>query len=89
MATIDSREIIDQMIKDNGETYCKPSEDGPGEEPVMRIVEYTNAFGKITWGVVWFKEPVSPNRYLHETEFVRNPRVIWEREDLLQRHPYI
>lgn len=91
MATIDSRESIDRMIADNGETYCKSD----GEPPVMRIVEYQNAHGGVCWGVVWHNEPgTSKDKYLQASEYVRNPRVIWERPDLLATHnepgePYV
>ena len=73
MATIDSKEIIDDMIKADG--YY---EDDPR---VYMIVEYTNAYGNITWGVTWsYESSNSRLRYLDETEFVRNPRVIWRAE---------
>ena len=70
MSTIDSKEIIDKIITNNG--YY---EDGPR---VCMIVEYTNSYGNITWGVTWMNEaPERQYRYTIETEYVRNPRVIW------------
>ena len=75
MATIDSKKMIDELITKNG--YY---EDDP---QVHMIVEYTNAFGNITWGVTWSNEgPEARIRYLYETEYVRNPRVIWRRNGL-------
>lgn len=45
MATIDSKQIIDEIIKRNG--YY---EDDPR---VALIVEYINAYGNKTWGVTF------------------------------------
>jgi hypothetical protein len=71
MATIDSKNLIDKIIANNG--YY---EDDPR---VYKIVEYTNAYGNTTWGVTWSNElSSSRDRYLIETEFVKNPKVIWE-----------
>lgn len=74
MSTIDSRNIIDEIIKLNG--YY---EDDPR---VYMIVEYTNAYGNITYRVTWINENSSyRTRYLNETEYVRNPKVIWHSEN--------
>lgn len=71
MATIDDKAIIDTMIRNEG--YY------PGDPRVERIVEYTNAYGNRTWGVVWENEPEHARyRYLEETEYVRNPKILWE-----------
>ena len=76
MATIDDKSIIDAIIAANGDQY-------PGEEPPVRsITEYTNAWGNVTWGVVWEGEhPSQLERYMVETVWVRNPRRIWERQE--------
>lgn len=71
MATIDDKKTIDDIIKNNG--YY---EDDPR---VYMIVEYTNAYGKITWGVTW-KNQQDKQKYLEETQYVRNPKVIWKAE---------
>lgn len=71
MSTINSKEIIDKIIAGNG-IY-------PGDEhcsPIVRIVEYTNAWGGTCWGTETQREL---GKY-HPTEFVRNPKVIWERK---------
>lgn len=74
MATIDSKEMIDNLIKNNGKFEDDPL--------VYRIVEYTNAFGNITWGVTWVNESSKArDRYLIETEYVRSPKSIWCRDD--------
>jgi len=73
MATIDSKPMIDNLIANNG--YF---EDDP---QVYMIVEYTNSYGAITYGVTWVNEPANRrNRYLDETEYVRSPKVIWHSE---------
>ena len=69
MPTINSRKIIDEIIAANGRQYSD-------EPPVVRIVQYTNAWGNIAYGVVW-EGMDDPYRYDRETEFVQNPKVIW------------
>lgn len=68
MATIDSKHIIDELIENDG--YY------PGDPRIYMIVEYTNAYGNQTWGVTWPNER-GRDRYLEETEWVRNPKIIW------------
>lgn len=71
MATIDSKTLIDTIIANDG--YY---EDDPR---VAMIVEYTNVYGNTAWGVVWSNEPIDrQERYLEETAFVQNPRIIWK-----------
>lgn len=70
MSTIDSRRIIDEIIAKDGYYETDPR--------VALIVEYTNASGRRTWGVTWSNEPVErQRRYLDETQFVGEPRIIW------------
>ena len=70
MSTIDSRDLIDKIVAADG--YY---EDDPR---VALIVEYTNANGNQTWGVTWSNESAArQRRYLEETEYVRNPKVLW------------
>lgn len=70
MATIDNKQIIDDLISKNGFFKDDPR--------VFQIVEYTNFSGVTTWGVTWMNElPSSKVRYMNATEYVRNPRVIW------------
>ena len=70
MATIDNKQIIGEIIAGNG--YYQ------GDERVYQIVEYTNAFGNVTWGVTFeYEKDYMKHRYEEETEYVRNPRVLW------------
>lgn len=71
MATIDDKTIIDKIIAAHG--YY---EDDPR---ASKIVVYTNAFGKLTYGVTWTNESQErQDRYMQETYYVRKPRVIWD-----------
>jgi len=71
MATIDSKEMIDEIIAANGKLY-------DDEDPVVKIVEYTNMGGVRTWGVVFEGENL--DRY-HASPFVVNPKTIFERKE--------
>jgi hypothetical protein len=72
MATINDREIVDQIIAGNG-VY-------PGDEayPVIKIVKYQNGFdGKDAYGLIYKGEPL--NKYA-ATPFVNNPVTVWEKD---------
>jgi hypothetical protein len=70
MATIDSKDIIDRLIECDG--YYD------GDERVYAIVEYTNAYGNITYGVTWPRENGRKTRYMiDQPPYVNNPKVIW------------
>lgn len=73
MATFDNRHIIDAIIAAKGRQY-------DDEPPVLKIVEYKNAWGRIAWGVVWQGESY-PDRYEHESQFIHAPRVIFQLEE--------
>lgn len=79
MATIDSREFVDRLIAGNGR-LPEDQEEAPDNPAAIRIVEYTNQYGRRTWGVV-FEGDFDPYRYEHETQFVREPHVIWTRAE--------
>ena len=72
MATIDSREIIDRIIANDGYYELPPTS---GEPRAVKVVRYTNAWDGTTYGVVFTGDPL--DKY-QETPFVRNPTVIWE-----------
>lgn len=72
MATIDSKYIIDELIKNNGYYADDPQ--------AYMIVEYTNSYGNVTWGVTWPYE-MNKDKYLQETYYVRNPKVIWRQSN--------
>lgn len=75
MATVD-REFADLLIKGNGR-LPDDQEDAPDNPRASVIVEYTNFGGLRVCGVVFENEP-NQNKYKSETQFIRNPVVIWE-----------
>lgn len=73
MSTIDSKELIDTIIKQDG--YYE------GDSRVFMIVEYMNAYGNITWGVTWSNESLSRRiRYLVPSDYIRSPKILWHSE---------
>lgn len=65
MATVD-KDIADDIIAGKYD-----------EDEATRIVEYTNAWGNLAYGVTFGDE--NPNKYLFESEYIRNPQVYWDR----------
>jgi hypothetical protein len=51
---------------------------GEGAQAV-RVVEYTNSWGIQAYGVI-FRGDRDPLRYERETEYVRNPKLLWSRK---------
>lgn len=76
MATLD-KEFIDNIIANNGfyDGVTTPSPDNPR---CIKIVEYTNAWGRLSYGAVFEGEHSDPDRYEQPTEYVVNPRVYWK-----------
>lgn len=73
MATIDSWGLIKELMNNRGYYMDDPR--------VHMIVEYTNAYGNRTWGITYVTEPPERRlRYLEESEYVRDPKVIWRAE---------
>lgn len=77
MSTINDYQTIQRIIARNGDDDCPPGE--PPEPPVIRIVEYTNAWGTRCWGVVWAGDP-NPYRYDQPTPHIGHPRLIFVRQ---------
>jgi len=78
MATIDSKDFITKLITHNG--WCDDEDHEAFDNPrVSLIVEYTNAFDNLTWGVTFTGE--NPNKYLIETIYVKNPKIIWDAKE--------
>lgn len=67
MATV-NKEIADRIVA--GEF----PEDG-----ATRIVEYDNAFGGVGYGVTFPRDDI--NKYTTPTEYIRNPRIYWEKSN--------
>lgn len=66
MATIDSRDMVQEFIEANGHYSSDP--------PVLAIVEYRNSWGQIAWGVMYEADPI--DRYA-ESYDVRQPRLVF------------
>ena len=69
MATV-SKELADKLVAANGYYADDPR--------VMRIVEYTNAWGKQAFGIEYAREV---GKYA-ASEYVHDPKVYWEAKTL-------
>lgn len=65
MGTV-SKELADEIKKNNGHYSDDPR--------VMRIVEYTNAWGKQAYGLEYAQDI---GKY-SESEYVQSPKIYWE-----------
>lgn len=80
MATFDDKATIDRLIANDGWLPENGSRDAPDNPPAVRITEYINAFGNKAWGVAMRGER-NIDRYQTTSEFVNDPRIIWEKRD--------
>lgn len=74
MATINNKEFIDNIINNNG-FYNGIDENAPDNPRCVKIVEYINAWGNKTWGVIFQGDNL--NKY-NASDFINQPRTIWE-----------
>jgi hypothetical protein len=76
--TIDSQEMIDTIIAGNG---FYPGDEKLPDGPIVRIVQYTNAWGNRTHGVVYEAEARAGRLYRYEqvSNVISDPVVIWTR----------
>jgi len=65
MATV-SKDLADTIARNDGRYSDDPR--------VLRIIEYTNAWGKLAYGLEY---PGQEVKY-YPSEYVINPRVYWE-----------
>lgn len=73
MSTVD-KAFADKMVACNGTMFP----DDPFETPVDRIVEYTNAWGNLAYGMTFNGQ--DPDKYMRPSEYIIEPRIYWERE---------
>lgn len=74
MSTVNDRDFVDKLIARDGWFDEDPR--------VYQIVEYNTKWGGVAWGITWIKEEEkSKHRYEVETDFVRNPKIIWRADD--------
>lgn len=64
MATVNSRDLVDRLIRDDG-WYDAPGTPG-GDPRCVKIVEYMNMAGKRAWGLVYEFDPYF--KYDHQRE---------------------
>lgn len=77
MGTFNDKTLIDQMIKNNGWVdSCMTDRGAPDNPPALKIVEYTNAWGGVCYGVCFPGDDL--DRY-RASQYVRNPKTIWVR----------
>lgn len=85
MATFNDKTFVDQIIAGDGwstlPTHIGFDPKNPktwyGDDfPVVKVVEYTNAWGNRVWGCVFYGNDLNQYR---ESEYVRDPKTIWER----------
>lgn len=68
------KSFADKLIEGRGRIDQEDAPDNPFAE---RIVEYTNAWGGLAYGVTFTRD--DQEKYLRESEFIRAPRIYWER----------
>jgi hypothetical protein len=71
MSTV-NKLFADRVVAANGRLYP----DDPFEPPITRIVEYTNAWGNLAYGMTF--EGEDADKYMLESQYISNPRVYWE-----------
>lgn len=68
MATIDDKDFIDMLIRNNGHYE--------GDPQILEICSYRTPEGKLTWSVAWTE---SDRHNLRSSPFVSGIQVIWQR----------
>lgn len=76
MATM-SKKLADLLIAGGGWLPSEPDHDAADNPQAVRIVEYTDVSGGLAYGVVFRGEP-NPFRYERESQYIREPKVVWE-----------
>lgn len=88
--TVDSPPFVDSIIagngwplNDDGTHQSDEDKSAPDNSPVVKIVEYTNAWGMVAWGLVFADDVVGQYRYDKPTSYVQNPKVIWVKKEVV------
>jgi hypothetical protein len=78
--TIDYPEMIEAIIAGNG---VYPGDENLPAGPVVRIVQYTNAWDQRTHGVVYQAEADAGrlHRYEQVSDRIKDPVVVWTRPE--------
>ena len=68
MASIDNKELVDEIIAANGKDGC------------IKIVQYNNMFdGRLAYGLVFKQDGKGGYNRYEESAACINPQVIWEK----------
>ena len=79
MATVDGKFAANIIAHDGW--YQGDKDNSLGDNPrCIIIVRYINAWGAEAYGVT-FEGERDPLRYCIESEYVRNPRIIWRADN--------
>ena len=78
--TVDDPEMVAAVIAGNG---FYPGDENLPAGPIVRIVQYTNAWGKRTYGEVYEAEARAGllHRYEQVSSAISDPVVVWTRSD--------
>ena len=76
MSTIDSREIILEMLQNNG-TY-------PGDPQVFSIWIYETDLGNKTYKLIYGDDPIFKEIEFIKSPYVHKPYLLWSRSDGLE-----
>jgi hypothetical protein len=71
MSTVD-KAFADKIVAAKGNLYP----DDLFEPKITRVVEYTNAWGKLAYGMTF--EQQDADKYMRPSEYVNSPRIYWE-----------
>lgn len=79
-----TKAFADGLIRGNGRVPGEDprlglvlGEEAPDDPPAVRIVEYVNQGNRLAYGVTFPND--DPEKYLRESEYIRNPKIYWER----------
>jgi hypothetical protein len=77
MGSFSDEAIVKDIIAGNGR-MTDDQEEAPDNPRAIKIVEYKSPEGATNWGIVFENEhPAYYHKYDTETEYVRDPVVIW------------
>jgi hypothetical protein len=79
MASIDSKELIDDLMQHGGR-MASEQDDAPDNPRAIKIVEYHTPEGGTCYGVIFEGDRADHNRYEVESAYVLRPKVIWRYE---------
>lgn len=76
MPTVDSREVILEMLQNNG-TY-------PGDPQMFSIWTYVNDWGNRAYKLIYGDIPIRKEIEFVKSPYVHNPYLLWSQSDGLE-----